>query len=241
MPPPGTTGQELQSPCGTNADSRILYFFQLWLFYFCLLGAKRLAFNGAVDWVTGPLAPVLFIGPLLFFLAPFFTTSFHFSTFPEGRSTEQTNKRRFAGYDPHMNFFSRFPIDGLLFQILPAALAGTPPVRERKRGLDLPLFFSGQRERETKTFWTTRREKKKEGFLFFFSGWVKRDLFGQRENRGTTLGKAGKSVFLSRRCICSVFWFSFSFSPISLYFRARRPGMEKTHTNRHHSQQQGNG
>lgn len=197
-------------------------------FYFCLLGAKRLAFNGAVDWVTGPLAPVLFIGPLLFFLAPFFTTSFHFSTFsfPEGRSTEQTNKRRFAGYDPHMNFSHR----RLAFSILPAALAGTPPVREREReGSTCPIFSSGQRERETKTFWTTRREKKG-GISIFFFGMGQEGFVRAKRKLGDNTGKSREISFSFEKVylfgfICSPFPF-----PHFIVFSSTAPREGKKHT-----------
>lgn len=159
----------------------------------------------------GPLAPVLFIGPLLFFLAPFFTTSFHFSTFsfPEGRSTEQTHKRRFAGYDPHMNFF-RFPIDGLLFHPSCCFSRNSPCQREKERARPAP--FSSLSSASARLRLSGQRERRKKGVISIsFSGWVKRDLFGQRENWGTTLGKAENQFFFREgvfvRIFCSLFPF----------------------------------
>lgn len=96
-----TTGQELQSPCGTNADSRILYFSNTFLLL-PFHGAKRLAFNGVVDWVTGLFfPPCCSTGAFLIFLL-----LFHISFFFLPRRMEHgaTNKRRFTGSDPHMNF-----------------------------------------------------------------------------------------------------------------------------------------
>lgn len=102
-----------------------------------------------------------------------------------------TNKRRFAGSDPHMNFAdSPSPV---CFFFIPAALAGRkpqPPVRQRKR-LRPSFLFSDHRERETKIF--LDNAKKKEGFCF---GWVKRDFIRAKRKLGTTLGKAGISFFL---------------------------------------------
>lgn len=113
------------------------------VFTFFLLGAKRLAFNGVVDWVTGPLCPMLFIGLFSIFCSFFNIIIFDFLFFlPEGWSTEQQQKTVRRVRSPYELF--RFPIDGLLF-FLPAALAGNqphPPVRQEKEDLTfLPLLL----------------------------------------------------------------------------------------------------
>lgn len=55
------------------------------VFTFFLLGAKRLAFNGVVDWVTGPLCPMLFIGLFSIFCSFFDIIIFPFLFFPPRR------------------------------------------------------------------------------------------------------------------------------------------------------------
>lgn len=81
-----TTGQELQSPCGTNADSRILYFSDF--FTFAFLGAKRLAL-----W-SGRLGHGVSLPHAVHWAFLIFLILFHISFFflPEGWSTEQQTK-----------------------------------------------------------------------------------------------------------------------------------------------------